>query len=358
MKKVILYSSIPVLIAITLFTCANQKTETEKKAEVNPLEEGAIAVTLSPVQQVNISKPVSASGLVATKNESRLSFKIGGVIRKIYVEEGQSVQKGQVLASLDLTEIDAQVNQAKSNVEKWKRDLERVQRLYKDSAATLETLQNIQTAYDVALENKSVAEFNREYATIRASSSGKVLKKFLNEGELAGPGTPVFFLNSAGQDEWLIKLAVADIDWVRTKPGDKANVSLDVFPGEILKGVVSQIGEGADPFTGLYPIEVSLSGNGKRLASGLFASVDIIPAKPLSLSQIPIEALVEGNGNKAYVFVLDADQKHIKKILVNVTFIDGGSAFVNKGLEGVEKVITSGSGFLTDSSVVTVSTIQ
>jgi multidrug resistance efflux pump len=138
---------------------------------------------------VNISRSIAAYGLMATKNESRLSFKVGGVIRKIYVKEGQSVQRGQTLASLDLTEIDAQVSQAKSNVEKLKRDVERIERLYNDSAATLEMVQNSKTAYDVANENKSIAEFNREYATIKAASSGKILKKFLNEGELTGPGT-------------------------------------------------------------------------------------------------------------------------------------------------------------------------
>jgi RND family efflux transporter MFP subunit len=309
---------------------------------------------LSPVQQVNIAKPIAASGLLATKNESRLSFKIGGVIRKIYVKEGQSVQKGQTLAALDLTEIDAQVNQAKSNVEKLKRDLDRIQRLYKDSAATLEMVQNTQTAYDVAVENKSIAEFNREYATIKAASSGKILKKFLNEGELAGPGTPIFFMNSAGQNEWIIKLSVTDVDWFRLKPGDKASISLDILKDERLNGEVSLIGEGADPFTCLYPIEVSLSGAGKRLASGLFTSVEITPSKTMNVYQIPIETIVEGNGNKGYVFVPDADQRHIQKILVTVDFIKDKSAFVSEGLDGVSHVITSGSGFLTSSSLVSI----
>src|SRR6185503_8445360 len=112
---------------------------------------------------------------------------------------------------------------------------------------------------------------------------------------------------------------------------------------ESLKGEVSLIGEGADPLTSLYPIEVSVNGSGKRLASGLFASCEITPAKSLKLSKISIESLVEGNGSKAYVFVLDADQKHVKKILVNVAFVKDGSAFVNSGLESIEKIITSGS---------------
>jgi membrane fusion protein, multidrug efflux system len=306
------------------------------------------------VEDVKITIPVLGSGLVGTKSEARLAFKVGGIVKKIYVEEGQSVSKGQLLATLDLTEIEAQVSQAKNNVEKLKRDMERVQRLYKDSAATLEMVQNTKTAYDVAVESKTIAEFNREYATIKATSAGKILKKLLNEGELAAPGTPVFMLNSAGQNEWIVKLALPDVDWARLKLGDKAQVKIDAITNENLSGEVSLIGEGADPFTGLYPIEVNLSKTFARLASGLFASVEIIPSKNVSLKKIPIEALVEGSGKNAFVYALQDDKKHVRKILVNVAHIKDKSAFVSGGLDGVGEIVLSGSGFLTEGSVVKV----
>jgi membrane fusion protein, multidrug efflux system len=353
MKKIVLSISIPLIIAITLFTCKQQEEKKEKQADTS-LDESAVAVSLVPVEKVNIAIPVVASGLVNTKNESRLSFKIGGIVKRIYVEEGQSVQKGQLLATLDLTEIEAQVSQAKNNVDKLKRDLERVQRLFADSAATLEMVQNLQTAYDVALQSKSIAEFNREYATIKASNSGKVLKKFLNEGELAGPGAPVFYLNSAGQNEWIINLALPDVDWARLQLRDKCKIEIDAFPGQTLEGSVSLIGEGADPFTSLYPIEVSIAKTNLRLASGLFASVEITPAKSLALARIPIEALVEGSGKRAFVYTLQSDQRKVNKVEVSVSHIKDGNAFISKGLEEVGSVITSGSGFLTESSIVTV----
>jgi len=353
MKKAILYISVPLIIAVTLFTCKQQEAKETKQAEV-VLDEGAVAVTLAPVTLVNVSIPVTASGLIGTKSEARLAFKVGGIVKKIFVDEGQSVVKGQLLATLDLTEIEAQVNQAINNVEKWKRDMDRAERLFADSAATLEQLQNVKTAYDVAIEAKNIAEFNKEYASIKAVSSGKILKRFLNEGELAAPGAPVFMMNSAGQNEWLLKLAVPDVDWARLQNRDKTQINIDAFPGEPVSGEVSMVGEGADPFTGLYPIEVSLFKTSKRIASGLFAIVEITPAKSLSFSQIPIEALVEGEGRNAFVFVPLGDNKHIKKILVKVAYVKNGSAFVTNGLDGISNVITSGSGFLTESSTITI----
>jgi multidrug efflux system membrane fusion protein len=354
MKKIILSILIPALIAITLFMCSKQEAKQESKIEVET-GETAVAVSLQPVKTVSIALPVSASGLVSTKNEARLAFKIGGVVKGIYVSEGQSVQKGQLLASLDLTEIEAQVSQAKNNVDKLKRDLERVTRLQKDSAATLEMLQNVQTAYDVAVQSQRVAEFNREYATIKAPASGKILRKLLNDGELAAPGSPVFMMNATGPGEWIVKLGLPDVDWVRVQKGDKATITSDAFSGEPISGQVSLISEGADPFSGLYPVEVTIANTSNRLASGLFASVEIIPTKLMEYQQIPIEALVEGVGKTAFVFIPKADQKNIERRKVKVAFVRDGAAYVTDGLNGVTDVITSGSGFLTESSVVKIS---
>ena len=82
-----------------------------------------VPVKLTPVSTVVRAEPIVASGLVSSAKEARLSFKVGGIINQMFVEEGQSVRKGQLLATLNLTEIDAQVNQAQLANEKAERDL-------------------------------------------------------------------------------------------------------------------------------------------------------------------------------------------------------------------------------------------
>jgi multidrug efflux pump subunit AcrA (membrane-fusion protein) len=85
---------------------------------------------------------ITASGLLSTENEARLSFKISGIIEKIFVKEGDRVRKGQLLATLKSTEIASQVQQVQLTVEKAQRDYQRANNLYKDSVVTLEQLQN------------------------------------------------------------------------------------------------------------------------------------------------------------------------------------------------------------------------
>ncbi len=291
---------------------------------------------------------------MASSEEAKLSFKIGGIIQKIYVAEGQKVGKGQLLASLNMTEIDAQVSQAKYGVEKAERDFKRVESMYKDTAATLEQMQNATTGFDVAKQNLQIAQFNRSYAQITSPIDGAVIKKMANEGELTGPGTPIFYITSNRQGDWVVRVGVSDKDWARLKVGDKATVTLDAYPTETFMGSVKKLAPAADPMNKLYEIEVKINPHGKRFAAGLFAKVELKPAQSRPYVMVPIEAIVEGNGKDAFVYILDDSRKKVKRIPVQIGFVDGDKVLVTNGLDNISEVITSGSAFLTESSSVVV----
>lgn len=354
MKKIIAGLSIPVLLAITLFTCSRQEEKREMQS-AKAADESAIAISLAPVEEGTYSQTVVSSGLISTETEARLSFKIGGIISSIAVEEGQTVSKGQLLASLNLTEIDAQVAQAKNNLEKTKRDLERGQRLFQDSAATVEQIQNLQTAFNVASEAYNIASFNRQYATIRATTSGKIIRKLMNEGEQVTAGAPVFLLNSAAPDEWIVKTGLPDVDWVRIKAGDPATITTDAHPGVTFEAEVKSVNEGAEPVSGLYQAEIKIKPTHKKLASGLVARVTITPSEKQKLKSVPIEAIIEGNGKQAYVFVPQADQKSVKKIKVQIAYLHNNRAYLTEGLDSITSVVTGGAAFLTEASIVSIS---
>ncbi len=316
------------------------------------LEEEAIPVRTVAVQQRNIALPVHASGILSTTAEQRLAFKLGGVIRKIYVDEGDIVRPGQLLATLDKTEIDAQVNQAQQGLAKAERDLGRVQGLYNDSSATLELLENATTGRDVARESARIARFNQQYAEIRATKGGKIIKKLMNEGEITGPGTPVFVLFETGKDDWVVKINVSDRDWARLSLGMASKVTMDAYEGTAFPGKVTNLAPAADPQSGLYPVEIRVQPQGKRFAPGLFAQVDITPSKSRAYTLIPVEAIVEGDGKSAFVFALQPDGQSVKKTPVQVAFLEGNQVVIASGLEGVAEVVTTGAPYLTEKKRV------
>jgi len=174
----------------------------------------------------------------------------------------------------------------------------------------------------------------------------------LNEGELAGPGIPVFFMNASGANDWVIKVGVADKDWTRLHMGDRATVTLDAFPEQIFTATVSNLSQGADQSSGLYQAELKLNTQGKKMATGLFGKAQITPSVIQKHTSIPIEAIVEGNGNEASVYVIENGKA--RKLPIQLAGVDNVSAFITSGLAGISQVITDGSAYLVEGSKVKV----
>jgi multidrug efflux system membrane fusion protein len=335
-------------MTLTLFLTGCEKEKKEQKAV--SLNDDVIPVHLTKVESTVRSEPIRVSGTVASVEEARLSFKIGGMVSRVFVKEGQTVHKGQLLASLDQTEIDAQVNQAQYASEKSARDQQRIQNMLKDTAATLEQLQNATTTYDLSKQNLAIAKFNQSYSKIISPLDGTVTTKLINEGELTGPGTPALIITSARRNDWVVRTSVSDKDWARLKMGDKASVRLDAYPSETFFGTVSSVAQAADPVSRLYEIEVKIEPSGKRLATGLYAKIEITASQNSAYTIVPVEAVVEGNGNEGFVYVNENGKA--KRIPVSIGYLDGSKVMVSSGLTGIPEVITSGSAFLTDGAKI------
>ncbi len=285
---------------------------------------------------------MTAAGTLGPKEEVTLSFKVGGVVSRILVDEGRAVQAGDTLALLDLSEIDAGVVRARSAAEKAERDLARARRLYADSVATLEQAQNAQTGRDVAHADLQTALFNRRYAVIVAPASGSILMRSAEPGELVQAGTPILTLGSHARGV-VLRAALADRDVVLIRRGDRA----------VVQFAVTEIAGAADPMTGTYRVEVTLPA-ASGLASGLIGRVEIRPAAGRPLMLVPIEALLEADGIHATVYAVAPDGRHAERRAVRIAFLAGDRVAIASGLEGVAAVVTDGAAYLDDGAALAV----
>lgn len=347
MKQI--YSIIYIVVgALMLHAC--QHANSSPKASVN--EE--IMVKVMSLQQQLTQQTIHASGQFTTEDETFLSFKTGGIINQVFVKEGDAVRKGQLVATLHLTEINAQVQQIKFNYEKALRDYNRYSNLYRDSVATLEQLQNTKTALDIAQQQLNTVRFNQSYSEIRATTNGYVLKKLANAGQMVNPGDPVLQTNGAHQTPWILQVAVSDMEWSIIKTGNIAKVESDALPNHIIEGVVSKKSEAIDPSTGTFTINILLKvANGSSIAAGLFGKAAIYPSAKISSWAIPYDAIMDGDAGEAYVFVTN-DNKTAKKVKVKVGRIEKEGVTIISGLETAKALIVSGSAYLKEGSNIKV----
>ena len=336
------------LLAISVFVTACHESKPAPK--INPDE--IIPVELLSLKPQLKQQAIYAAGQFTTEDETFLSFKTGGIIKQVFVKEGDAVRKGQLVATLNLNEINAQVQQAKYSYEKALRDYNRSSNLYRDSVATLEQVQNSKTALDIAQQQVNTVQFNQNYSEIRATASGYVLKKLANPGQLVNAGDPVLQLNGAHQSAWVLNVGVSDAEWGAIQIGNTAIIQTDAFPNKPINAVVARKTEGIDPSTGTFTIHLQLNGNAaESMASGLFGKAVIYPTTKVASWSVPCDALLDGDAGDASVFITN-DNKTALKVNVKVGRIDAGTATITSGLETAKALIVTGSAYLKEGSAI------
>ena len=335
--------------SLLLAGCSNEDSAPKSPAPATP-------VRAAPVETVQLSGAVRAVGTLEPETEIRLSFKVGGVVERIVVHAGDTVARGQLLATIRRTEVDTALAQASEAEAKARRDLERGRRLRADEVATEEQVQDLETAWNVARANLDSARFNARYSRIEAPQDGVVLSRLAETDELVQAGQPVLVLGGTG-DGWIVRTALADRDAVRVQPGSTARISFDAFPGREFAGRVTRVGSSADPYTGTFDVEIAVTPDGARFARGLVArvSLDVRDAgEPATGTVVPVAAIVEATGGDATVFVLDAAERVARRRHVQVGAIIGDRVVVVAGLADGEQVITDGAAWLSDGEPVQV----
>ncbi|MDZ7739170.1 MAG: efflux RND transporter periplasmic adaptor subunit [Bacteroidales bacterium] len=310
--------------------------------------EKAVKVKLSHAIPCDYTVPVRASGMLATRKEMKLSFKTGGLIDLVNVHEGEYVQSGQLLARLNLSEISAERQKARTAHEKAIRDLERAENLYRDSVATLEQYQDARSALSMAYAAKQIADFNYQHSFIKAPSTGQIQKILMEEHEMAAPGYPVLLFATTA-NEWVVRVALTDKDIVRVAVGDSAVISMDPYPDRLFQAIISELGAMADPVTGTYEAELKLQNAGTGFRSGFISRATIYPSDSSQGYSIPMTAIREAGGNRASLYVAK-DGRAVKRDVITGP-VKGDNIIITSGIEENDMIINDGAAYLSPGTM-------
>ncbi|MGH8447512.1 MAG: efflux RND transporter periplasmic adaptor subunit [Solimonas sp.] len=314
------------------------------------------AVRVAAVETGPAEAPIIASGLLATRDESRFAFKTGGVVRSIAVRAGDNVHKGQVLAEIEATEVDAGAAQARAGHEKALRDLARGRQLFGDDVITREQLDDLGTAEAVARAQLDAAQYNRGHAQIVAAGDGVVLRRLVEPRETVAPGQPVLTVSQPGSGH-VLRLGLPDRDAVRVQIGDTAKIAFDAYPQRAFKAHVIEISRAADPRSGTFPIELELDEDDTAVPGGLPSGLvgrATIAARGAggTRSYLPLAALIEGDQRATTIFTLSGTTAHETKVAV--AFIAGERVALEQPLPDGTRVVTDGASYLADGETVRV----
>ncbi len=327
------------LIVLSLTACSPAPDESSGEAPRR-------RVAVEPVTISERSEQFTVSGRVEHTHEALLSFKGGGLVADMYVDEGDRFAEGDLLAALDTTEIAAAYTDAKQQLEKAQRDVRRFEQLYNEEAISLQNLQDARTGLERAQAGERRARFVLDNALIHAPFDGFVAYRNANVGELIGEGTPVLRVVEDGSQR-LIRVGVPSrlLPWLGV--GDEASVDVENI-GETLSATITRIGAVAERGTGNFIVELELETH-QLLREGLVATVTL-SGPPREVIVLPGGALSGGDEDRGLFYIVRNDTALQREL--HIYRMTGDSIFAEAGLPEGTPVIVRGSGFLSDGEAV------
>jgi RND family efflux transporter MFP subunit len=350
-------TKITIVIFSTLFliSCGG-----EKKNEI--ANETPIAVKVSGTTENDNSPFVTASGKIESQNSANVSTRMMGYVTKVHVKMGQKVSQGQLLVSINNTDlqakkaqVDASILQATAGFNNAKKDYERFKTLFAQQSASQKELDDMTSRYEMAkaglegakqMRNEVMAQFS--YANITAPFSGEVTNTFVKEGDMANPGMPLVSVEGNGLMQVMAMVSEGDITSI--KNGMPVSVLVKSSNQE-LKGKVSEVSGSATNTGGQYLVKINLEKTDNKVLSGMFVNVQFPIEKPKAKTEttksdkilVPESALVT-QGQLTGIYTVSNNVAILRWIRTGKSF--GNQVEVLSGLSADEKYIVSAEGKL------------
>ncbi|HDJ23268.1 MAG TPA: efflux RND transporter periplasmic adaptor subunit [Candidatus Aminicenantes bacterium] len=334
--------------------------EKQASAEVAPNPVRVISVA-----REEISEKLTYTGIIEAWQQVNVTPEIAGKVARIYVNEGDLVQKGQLLAELDTRALDLQLKQAEAalavaeaNRADAQRNFERMKRLIAEKAVSEQQYEKIKLAYDTAeaqwkqaQASLNLVRHNLEVSKMKAPFSGVVASRNADVGDVINPMMGGFSPNSGvltliDYCKVKIKIEVSQSDIVRIKKKQRAYVRIDTYPQRQFAGEVAIVNQTADPLSKKFRVEVWASNPELLLKPNTFCQVIIEVNTHPEAIVVPQEAVVEDK----YVFVIESGVAHRREVQLGLQNTE--KVEILSGLQPGELVVVEGTLGLADGAKV------
>jgi RND family efflux transporter MFP subunit len=315
-------------------------------------ESQAHPVRVTSVELRPVVRQVSTYGVLAPKIED-LSFRINGRIKQFSVVEGQSVVKGQTLATLETRDATDKLNQARVQRDQAARKLERFEKLAEERMVQTSELENTRDELKTARINFEQAELELERSTLIAPADGIILKEHEDSRTTITAGTPIYSFRDISKS-WVTEVELTDQNAFAFGIGTTARAKFAPYPGEIFNGTLTKQAGVADRRDGLYTVEITIDDKGRELRPGMVVEVDLTHETQQSYTMIPLDALVDLRANQGSVYILDESQTQVSEVTVNIVMISAGWVALVEPIPECSKVVTRGQQSLRHGSDVRV----
>jgi len=316
---------------------SHSETKNEKGKLVVPIEIDIVTIG-------DIAAYFTGTATIEAEEETDVVAKVGGVVEKIMVEEGEFVKTGDVLAHLDDEMISVQLAQAEANLKKLENNYKRNKNLHEKQLVSTEIFQQTKYEYEQQKAAYAMSRLNLGYTAIRTPISGVVAERWVKIGNMILPNQPTFKVS--GMNPLIAVLHIPERQLGKLRPGLSVKLGVDAIDKEEVDGHIKRISPIVDPQTGTVKVTIEANDALGRLRPGMFARVKIIYDVHVNTFKIPKDAIISEDRESAVYVVRDsvAYRQNVKIGYTNTTHVE-----ILEGISPEDTVVTTGKGSLKDS---------
>lgn len=375
-------------------------TGCQRKPEV--AADQPVPVRLQLPRHVQQPVSVAVSGSVEGNITALTAFQVGGRVVHVYVEEGQRVTKGQLLADLDPTdyrngykaavgEADAasavnakakaglrqqELEQARIDFDRWQDEYNRMKYLYEHKSLPANDFTKIEAGFNAArerydmaksgtrTEDKLAASAQLSAATaqmqeakkrladcqLRAPISGYIGMRQVDVGVTVAPGVPV--ISVVDLDPVKVRVGIPEAEVGKVREGARAEVSIPSLDGQQFEGRVEAIAAASDPASRTYVSKIVVPNPTHQLRAGMVSEARLIGDAQVNTITVPGSAIVRDARGVTQVYILAPSQNRVYGRRVQVGSMIGNEVEIPSGLTGNEQVVVNGQNYLREGSLV------
>ncbi len=289
------------------------------------------------------------TGDVIPVSQATIVSKVSGSLERVAVNIGSRVTEEQALALIDTTELSQQAMQTGAAYENARVNFERTKELAEQNLLAKQDLDNANAAMKIAQANYETARTRLRYAHITAPFAGTITKRYLDPGAVVTASTtPLFALMDLAAMKIVVNVLEKDIP--RITAGKEAIITVDAFPGRQFRGTITRVSDAVDLSTRTMAVEIDIPNQEHLLKPGMFAGITLIVDVHPKAVTIPTQALLKDDQG-SFVFLFDGSAARRRNVTPGIE--QSSRTEILAGLDGSERVITTGQQYVKDGAQVT-----
>lgn len=319
--------------AMLIFTACGSRQTTY---QVEPLRVGVIEV-----EKVSDRYQKSYVGTIEEERSAALSFPLGGTILSMNVQEGQMVNKGDVVATLDATSARQAFEAAKATLSQAKDAYARLKKLHDEESLPEIKWVEVQTKLRQAESSFTISEKNLKDCTMRSPFTGVVGHRKAEVGETLLPGMPVLTVLQINQVK--VRFSVPETEIASISKESRIRLTVAALQHQQFEAVHPEKGVWANPAAHTYDVRATIPNQEQQLLPGMVCRVEVSPREAKADHYVlPLSAVREGGDGVRYVWKVNPQTKIVERQQVLVGGLVDNGLLIEEGIQDGDLIVGEG----------------